>query len=78
MQAKDIPDETVLDIVRRVNDAEDRWCLIWDLEEGLPGVPRKVITAKCRALIRKDKISGCTCGCRGDYVIRGHRHDWRF
>ena len=47
------------------------WCLIWDLEERLPGFPRKVITAKCRQLIKRGLLEGCTCGCRGDYYIPG-------
>jgi hypothetical protein len=72
MQAKDIADDTILNIVRGVNVETGRWCLIWDLEERLPGVPRKVILAKCRSLIKRDKLDGCTCGCRGDFRFEGY------
>ena len=48
-----------------------RWCLTFDLEERLPDVPPKVILAKCRSLIKRGKMHGCPCGCRGDFRIPG-------
>lgn len=33
------------------------------------GTPLKVQLAKMRILFRRGFIDGCTCGCRGDFVI---------
>jgi hypothetical protein len=42
-------------------------------EENLPaevlGVPEKVVLAKARKLVRRGLISGCVCGCRGDFTV---------
>lgn len=35
----------------------------------VPGVPAKVTLAKARRLIKRGLITGCACGCRGDYEI---------
>lgn len=75
-QAKDIPDATILRIVREFNEGRAspngrRWCLTYDLEERLPDIPPKVILAKCRGLIKRGLLSGCPCGCRGDFYIPG-------
>lgn len=35
----------------------------------VPGVPEKVVLAKARKLIRQGVISGCACGCRGDFEV---------
>lgn len=67
LQAKHVPDEAFLAVVDRVAREERRWTLTSDLEPAL-GVPRKVILAKARALIRRGVIDGCGCGCRGDFV----------
>jgi len=91
MQAKDIPDHVILNIVRQHNEGSvpdyvidwggtrepvtitgERWCLIWDLEERMPDYPSKVILAKCKSLIRRGKMHGCTCGCRGDFFLDGY------
>jgi hypothetical protein len=34
----------------------------------IPGVPSKVVLAKARRLIKRGKLSGCDCGCRGDFM----------
>lgn len=55
----------------------------WDIEavlatghikervEDFPGVPSKVVLAKAKRLINRKVISGCDCGCRGDFEIVG-------
>lgn len=70
LQAKHLDDATILEFVRTVND-DGRWALIWDFEDILPDVPHKVIRAKCKSLIRRKLLQGCTCGCRGDFFIPG-------
>lgn len=72
MQAKDIPDTTFLEAVRVYNDGEaptmagPRWALVWDLESFGPD---NLIRAKARKLIHRGLLSGCPCGCRGDFEI---------
>lgn len=34
-----------------------------------PGVPPRLIMAKARALIKRGIITGCACGCRGDFQV---------
>jgi hypothetical protein len=33
------------------------------------GTPPKVLLAKLKAMIKKGLISGCVCGCRGDFEL---------
>lgn len=40
-----------------------------NIGEAAKGFPIKVIRAKLAALIRRGLMTGCTCGCRGDYDI---------
>lgn len=67
-QAKDIPDKAFLDVVDDIEKREHRWSFNSDLEDRL-GFPNALIRAKARALIRRKMITGCPCGCRGDYEI---------
>jgi hypothetical protein len=89
MQAKDIPDETILGIVMAANEGSlgsripglpnyPRWCLIYDLEERLPSFPPKVILAKCRSLMKRRLMHGCGCGCRGDFYVCGSQWDCEY
>lgn len=32
-------------------------------------VPEKVLRAKCQRLIDQGRITGCACGCRGDFEV---------
>lgn len=68
-QAKDITDEVALEAVRATQGMHGvpHWSSLWDVQEKLSEFPPKVVTAKLRALIRKGKLNGCTCGCRGDF-----------
>lgn len=81
MKASDIRDETIVSIIYEkrttpwfFNPDEPlthptRWVLMTELEKALPAVPRKVILAKMRALMKKGLVSGCGCGCRGDFEL---------
>lgn len=68
MQAKDIEDKAVLSIIARTEREEHRWTFYWDVAQEL-GVDRKLILAKANALIRRGLMTGCTCGCRGDFEL---------
>lgn len=48
------PDDVLL-----VDGARERW----DYDD----MPRKVVQAKAKSLIRRGLADGCTCGCRGDF-----------
>lgn len=78
IQAKHIPDRGALAEIRRLratpwpggqtNDTHDRWVMIDELQAA-PAFPAKVVRAKLAALIRRGLITGCTCGCRGDFEL---------
>ncbi len=34
-----------------------------------PETPERLVRAKMKQLIKNGYITGCTCGCRGDYEI---------
>lgn len=40
------------------------------------GTPWKVLLAKMERLIKKELVSGCPCGCRGDYEITDKGKHW--
>ena len=45
------------------------WANITDLTDRV-GAPRKVVLAKLQRLIDQGRITGCTCGCRGDFEVQ--------
>lgn len=72
LQCKDIPD---IPILRFLLEHEGQWCN-WcfnnerDVRKVMPiNIPAKLPLAKMRQLIRRGLVSGCTCGCRGDFEI---------
>lgn len=75
MQCKNIPDLPILQFLAKQN----RWTTHYDSnpERGMPSVgtamppntPIKLRLAKMGMLIRRGLVSGCTCGCRGDFEI---------
>lgn len=48
---------------------EPSWVHKYDLFNLWPTIPSKVIMAKLRGLIRRGLITGCACGCRGDFEL---------
>lgn len=45
------------------------WVFTWNLEYLMPIFPSEVILAKASALIRRGLLTGCDCGCRGDFEL---------
>jgi hypothetical protein len=45
------------------------WVFTWNLKCLMPMFPPEVILAKARALIRRGLLTGCDCGCRGDFEL---------
>jgi hypothetical protein len=71
MQAKDITDQQIFDAITSVRGKRPLMNLacIWDIQEELGEFPPKVVTAKLRSMINRKLISGCVCGCRGDFKV---------
>jgi hypothetical protein len=69
VQAKDISDDQCMAAVRKVRGANGvpEWSSLWDVQRELSAFPSKIVLAKLRAMVKKGKLSGCTCGCRGDF-----------
>lgn len=73
-QAKDISNITFVITVGLLQLETGRWVNRFALAEAL-GFPEKVVLAKARKLIRRGVLTGCVCGCRGDFEIPGLRQD---
>lgn len=69
MKAADIPDEEFLFAVAWVQWGGGMWALFTEVEEVLVGYPWKVMRAKARRLLDRGLMTGCACGCRGDFEI---------
>lgn len=73
MQAKDIPDLPVLAFLALRPGTWHNWAGAEypnSVTHAMPaGTPQKLVLAKMRTLIRRELVSGCACGCRGDFEI---------
>lgn len=76
MQAKDIPDMPVLLFLQSLGKMTGTWFTSDEFEiagsvlKAMPeGTPEKVALAKMRSMIRRGLVKGCTCGCRGNFVL---------
>ncbi len=74
-QAKDIVDRDMLSVVDDLSKAEVArglhcgWVCTWDVEARFAAMPAPVVRAKLEALVRRKMVDGCSCGCRGDFVL---------
>lgn len=79
MKASDIPDELILNYL---SQHQGRWTMLFGTEFSTlvkgtlikntivpENTPHKVMLAKMRALCKRQLITGCDCGCRGDFEI---------
>lgn len=80
MQCKDIPELPILQFLFDqpidYNYGGRKWAFRFGDEyensvtHAMPkGTPDKLVLAKMRQLIKKKLVDGCTCGCRGDFII---------
>lgn len=77
MKVADIPDDAFVRAVAAVN--HDRGstmavigfegCEVPHILEHFPGVPEKVVRAKARKVLKRGYVTGCACGCRGDFEV---------
>ncbi len=74
MQCKDIPDRPILEHVKKHGGIGCTWFNLEDTPKSVihampKGLPQKIVLAKMKQLIRRGVVSGCGCGCRGDFEI---------
>ncbi len=79
IQCKDILDRPILELISKhskiQNGVDYGWCNWYfrnekDVSNAMPSqTPDKVRHAKMRQLIKRGLVSGCPCGCRGDFVL---------
>lgn len=78
MKCSDIPDEPILrflagvDIVNgeRVWATHNHGFVMPSVRKCFPPeAPDKLVLAKMRQMLRRGVVTGCGCGCRGDWVI---------
>lgn len=87
IQCKHIPDRPILEFLLK---HQGHWCF-WggpsdapdnpgyerNVERAFPlGIPGKLVRSKMRGLINRGLVSGCACGCRGDFEITEKGKKW--
>ena len=71
IQVKHVPDDEVylaLEATRGYHSPG--LSVLWDIQKAMKKWPPKVVQAKLRNMVRKRKLGGCACGCRGDFSRR--------
>lgn len=75
MKCKDIPDKPILEFLYERAKENKTPCVLFNGYENSIGqsmplnTPPKIITAKIVKLIKRKLVTGCSCGCRGDFTI---------
>lgn len=77
MQAKDIPEAPVLRFLATLTISATWYPgFANSVQHAMPdGTPEKVVLAKMRAMVKRGLVSGCACGCRGDFMLTPSGHD---
>lgn len=75
MQAKDIPERTILEWLAAREVPANRYVITeWNNPDGVlhampTGTPEKVALAKMRKMLGRGLVDGCGCGCGGAFRI---------
>lgn len=73
MQCKDIPDLPILTFLRSLNGRWANWFgdeFDNSVTHAMPKwISDKLVLAKMKSLISRGLVSGCSCGCRGDFEL---------
>jgi hypothetical protein len=73
VRCKDIPERPILEWLKIRKNKDllwGTWCQGYENSVPFPdGIPPKLRIAKMAQMIKKGIVSGCPCGCRGDYEI---------
>ena len=81
-QCKDVPDKPILEFLYERRKEGKVWCCWYDgfensIGQAMPSnTPEKIIIQKMAKLIKRGFVSGCGCGCRGDYEITKKGIEW--
>lgn len=78
-QAKDIPDQPILDFLSTCVERFSRPGCAYigfdnSVSQAMPEWAQqrpKLVRAKMQSLIKRGLVSGCCCGCRGDFYLKG-------
>lgn len=79
IQCKDIPDRPILEMLSKNPEKWHNWYFDdeFDVRRAIPqGLDEKLILAKMGMMIRRKVVAGCSCGCRGDFVITEKGQAW--
>lgn len=69
-KASDIADRDILDIVERLCRERGCWAMTGDVVDAYPEpLPWKVVAAKLSRCLKRGLVTGCDCGCRGDWEL---------
>jgi hypothetical protein len=73
VQAKDIPDEAILDHIPTWPQTISGWDVARAIrylgDSPIRPCPQKAVNAKLRSMAKRGLVEGCPCGCRGDWHI---------
>lgn len=77
MKTKDIPDEPIMIFLAKQSSPSglhdpsrhNHMPTIRDASPLMRDLPEKLILSKMNNMIRRGLITGCTCGCRGDFEL---------
>lgn len=69
MKAADISDTAALGAVSDIKQQTGTWANTDQVAAYFPAFPIKVVHAKLRRLLKRGLVSGCPCGCRGDWEV---------
>lgn len=70
MKASDITDEQIYQAVDEICAGQSFVYPVasrWEIHKKLPQYPEKVLMAKLRRMVKRKRLAGCACGCRGDF-----------
>lgn len=78
MKCKDIADEPLVRFIATKQAQKNLWVNTWDFEPPYSDLPDKLFRAKMGQLMKRGLITGCNCGCRGDYEITAKGLEYLF
>lgn len=79
MKCKDIPDEPIIRLLAKRPGEWHNWFFgdDKDVRQAMPpNLPEKLVLGKMRMLMRRGLVTGCGCGCRGDFEITAKGIQW--
>jgi hypothetical protein len=71
MKCSDIPDQPILEFLASHGGIGCSWFpgQEYSVAKVMYAIPKKMVLAKMRGLIKRGLVSGCACGCRGDFEL---------